>query len=98
MEKYDIAKSKKALKAAAEITGTKADLPINVILNNMEIYNNLILEYITGDTKKAYLMYQMSSTIFNQLAAFGLVPPKAKAIKKGDDDAINEIIKAVNER
>lgn len=98
MDKFNIATSKRDLKAAAKITETKADLSIQVILNNMAIYNGLIDDYREGDTKKAYLMYQMSSTIFNQLAAFGLVPPKVKESKKTEESIIADVIESVNKR
>lgn len=98
MEQFNITKSKKELKSAAENSDTKADLAIQIILNNMAIYNDLILGYDLGDTKKNYLIYQMSSTIFNELKEFGLVPPKVKAAGKSESSALEDIINSVNKR
>lgn len=98
MDKFNIAESKKVLKEAAKNSGTNSKLPIQVILNNMDIYNGLIDDYRDGDSKKVYLIYQMSSTIFNQLSTFGLVPPKVKETKKSDESIMAELITEVNRR
>lgn len=98
MDKFDIIKAKKELKSAAEKSGTSAALSIQVVLNNMEMYNKLVDELRLGDSKKIYLIYQMSATIFTQLEKFGLVPPKIKDTKKKDEASIDAFINAINER
>lgn len=98
MDKFDLRKIEKELKSVAESSGTKASSTIQLILSNMELYNDLIDAYRRGETVKSYFMYQLNATIFKQLEKFGLVPPKVKEIKKTEESALADIIKAVNKR
>lgn len=98
MEKFNIAEKQAELYAVADKTGTQAAASIQLIVSNMILYNDLIDEYCKGNKVKSYFMYQLNSTIFKQLAAFGCVPPKVKETKKSDESALADIIKAVNKR
>jgi hypothetical protein len=98
VEKFDLKKNEKELKQVAKDTNTKADSSIFVILNNMQMYNDIVDEYRRGEKTKIYLMYQLNASIFKQLALFGLVPAKVKATAKNDDSALADIIKEVNKR
>ena len=40
-----------------------------LILNNVDLYNDLIKEYKTGSTKDRYLMYQLNNQIIKQIEA-----------------------------
>lgn len=98
VEKFDIKKNEKELKQIAKDTDTKADATIFVILNNMQMYNDIVDEYRRGDKAKVYLMYQLNASIFKQLEKFGQVPAKVKASDKSDESALADIIKSVNTR
>ena len=98
MEKFDIKKAAKQLKKTAELAEINADATIFLIQNNMMLYNDLIDAYLLGDTAKVYLMYQLSGSIFKQLAAFQQVPTKQKEVKKTEDSVILEVINKVNKR
>jgi len=63
MEKFDLKKNEKELKQIAKDTKTKADATIFVILNNMQMYNDIVDEYRNGDKAKVYLMYQLNASI-----------------------------------
>lgn len=98
LEQFDIPKVEVELNQVAEETGTHASSTIQLILSNMWLYNDLIEDYMNGEKVKAYFMYQLNSTIFKQLAAFGCVPPKVKDSKKKEESALEAIIKSVNSR
>lgn len=98
VEKFDLKKNEKELKQIAKDTNTKADNTIFVILNNMQMYNDIVDEYRRGEKTKIYLMYQLNASIFKQLALFGQVPAKVKASDKSDGSALADIIKDVNTR
>jgi len=98
VEKFDLKKNEKELKQIAKDTNTKADNAIFVILNNMQMYNDIVDEYRRGNDKKVYLMYQLNASIFKQLALFGQVPAKVKESKKSDESVLADMIKEVNKR
>lgn len=98
VDKFDIKKNEKELKQIAKDTGTKADATIFIILNNMQLYNDIVDEYTQGDKSKVYLMYQLNASIFKQLALFGQIPIKIKPSDKSDESALADIIKSVNTR
>ena len=98
MEKFNITKMEKELKAKAKETDTNADGAIFLIINNMRLYNDLIDDYLAGEKVKSYFMYQLNASIFKQLAAFGLVPAKIKATKKSDESKLLDVITKVNKR
>jgi len=98
MEKFNITKMEKELKAKAKETDTNADGAIFLVINNMRVYNDLIDDYIAGEKIKSYFMYQLNATIFKQLDTFGLVPAKQKATKKTDESKLLDVISKVNKR
>lgn len=98
MEKFDTKKHEKLLKKVAKDTDTNADATIFLILNNMLLYNDLITEYESGKTSKSYLLYQLSGSIFKQLAAFQQVPAKKEKNSSTDESKIFDVINKVNKR
>ena len=62
----------------------------------MYLYNNLVDEYEAGNTNRSYLMFQLSGSIFKQLAIFGQVPAKQKDNSNNDESKLLNIIKKVS--
>lgn len=65
-----------------KILGIKTKAPIQLIVNSMLLYNEIIHLYKNGDTKKVYLIYQLNGQIFKQLKEFRILP--SSIIKHGE--------------
>jgi len=97
MEKFDIAKIKKQLTKINRENGKDVNAGIQLVINNCELYNKMIDTVEAGNTKAVYLLYQMSSTIFNELASWNIFPDK-KAMKQDADDLFTQMKNKVEKR
>lgn len=95
MKKFETDKILKQLKKINKDAGKDIETGIQLIINNLEIYNTLLDKFERGDFKQVYLLYQMSSTIFKQLASFNIFPDK-KESENSNNDSLSELIKKVN--
>lgn len=98
MEKFDTKKHKKILEKVAKDSNIQADSTIFLIINNMLLYNDLVDDYLSGNTSKQYLLYQLSGSIFKQLSAFQQVPTKQKDNGTTEESKILNVINKVNKR
>lgn len=97
MEQFDIKKIGKQLKKINADNGKDVNAGVQLVMNNMELYNTLLGKMETGQVKTMYLLYQVSSTIFNQLREFNIFPDK-KAMKQDADDFFNQVKSKVEKR
>ncbi len=93
MKKFDTAKITRQLKKINVESGKDVETGIQVLTNNLEIYNILLEKFENGDMKQIYLLYQMSATITKQLSMFNIFPDK----KSNDDkeDSFKELVSKV---
>jgi len=98
MEKFDVNKHTKLLKKVAKDSNIVADSTILLITNSMCLYNNLVDEYEAGNSNRSYLMFQLSGSIFKQLAIFGQVPAKVKDNSNTEESKLLNIISKVTKK
>lgn len=93
MEKFDITAMEKQLKKVNRDNNLPSNSgALNIITNSMMMYNDLITLINSGDNNKMYLLYQLSATIFKQLAEFQLVPVKKKEVETKNKSVLENII------
>jgi hypothetical protein len=74
IKKFSVSKIEKELMDINKDYNMKSTVAVQVVVNNLLIYNTLLEKYLNGDEKNIYLLYQMSSTIFKQLKEYNLLP------------------------
>lgn len=93
MKKFNISKITKDLEAISANSGASADAAIQLLTNNLEIYNILLKEFEAGDKKQIYLLYQMSATISKNLQLYNIYPDKTDTDK---EDSFTTMKKAIS--
>lgn len=89
---FDTAKVSKELKKICKSSNIPTTA-IELILNNMNMYNTILELFEQGDTKKVYLLYQMNGQIFNQLKEFKLTPNKKDNGSAEESSNLDDILK-----
>lgn len=97
IQKFDTKKYKKQLRKVNKENNKPIDAGIILIINNMEVYNQLVENIDPTNSKAAYLIYQLSATIFNQLRDFQIFPDKKKD-KDVDNDQFTNLINKLNQK
>lgn len=92
MDKFDIKKITAQLKKVNKNENKDIYAGIQIILNNMEIYNTLIDNFDHTKSKELYIIYQLSVTLFKQLEKFGVFP-YAKTLKESEKEDSFTIMK-----
>jgi len=95
IELFNISKTEKQLKKVAQESQTNSDLLIQLIINNIILYNNLVELYNGGEEKHGYKIYQLSILINKNLSQFKQIPNKEVDT---EDDILTNIINKVNNR
>ena len=85
VSKFDSAKIQRQLRKINKENNQPVDTGIQIIINNIIIYNNLVDKINYSEIKTLYLIFQMSSTIFNELKNFNIYPQKKTAKEKNDE-------------
>ncbi len=98
IEKFNIKKLTRQLKKINKENNKPCDAGIQLITNNMMVYNELVDNINYKETKTLYLIYQMSATVFNQLKEFQIFPDKKKADNDDQDDKLTLIKKKFETR
>jgi len=76
----------KAIKAdLIELQASKAQSEI--ILNNVQQYNQLVVKYLKGEDTNNYLLYQLNIAINNQLQLLKKAQERARAIELKEAEA-----------
>ena len=88
MKHFNIKTLTTQLRKINKESGKDVDAGIQLILNNLEIYNFLLAKFELGDLKQVYLLYQMSMSIFKQLASYNIYPDKKSSDVEVEDDFI----------
>lgn len=83
MKKFTQAKIKKELMAIGV-----DELTIQLVTNNISLYNDLIDEYKNDSKHQSYLMYQLNVQIFKMLNEI----KKQKSLSKDDQDEFTSFI------
>lgn len=95
IKKFDVKKITTQLKKINKDNNKPVEAGIQLLINNMLVYNHLVEDVDFKATKTLYLIYQMSSTIMNQLDKFNIFPDK-KALKElANEDSFTEMKKKV---
>ena len=94
MKKINISKITKQLEAINSQSNKECEAGLQVLINNLEIYNTLLKMFESGDFKQVYLLYQMSATIFKQLEKFNVFPDKF--IAEAEVDNFQKMLNRVN--
>lgn len=95
MKKFNISKISKELEKINKESGKDIDTGIQLLTNNLEIYNILLKAFESGDNKQIYLLYQMSATISKMLGLYNIYPDKDNG--DGKEDVFTQMKKKVNE-
>ena len=103
MKKFVISRIEKELMEINELNGIKTKSAIQLVINNMYIYNKLLEEFQDGDTKKVYILYQLNGQIFKQLKEFKVLPSAIKEMndrpeEEGVDDFIQNLKNKIEKR
>ncbi|MBV5313249.1 MAG: hypothetical protein JZU47_08135 [Prolixibacteraceae bacterium] len=93
MKKINISKTKIQLTKIVE-ENNLSNFPINLIQNNIEIYNNLIENIDISNTKNVYIVTNLSTTIFNQLKHYNIFPEK-KHTKNDESDSFIQLVNKI---
>lgn len=95
IKKFDVKKITAQLKKINKDNNKPVEAGIQIVINNMLVYNHLVEDIDFKQTKTLYLIYQMSSTITNMLDKFNIFPDK-KALKELEkEDSFTELKKTV---
>jgi len=97
IEKYNVPKTIKELKAIAKESNTKCNATIFLIANELRLYNSLVDMYNGGNDAKGYTIYQISTAIFKHLQAFNLCPIRLKEEPKEETTYLSEVMAKVNQ-
>ena len=99
LKEFDVIKIEKQLKKTTKDNGIDNLSAVQIVVNLMMLYNDLITGYNAGDLKKVYILYQISGQIFNQLKVFGIYPDSKLAEKSEKEEYIfNAVKKNVEKR
>jgi hypothetical protein len=86
MKKFNIKKHQKELTDINEVCKIKSTAAVQLVINNMMIYNQCLDDFNGGEQNKLYILYQMSSTIFKQLKEYKLLPTSIEEDTDKDED------------
>jgi len=105
VEKFDQNKIQRQLRKINKINNQPVDAGIQIIINNIIVYNNLVERIDYKEIKTMYLIFQMSSTIFNELKSFNIYPKRKtakeineenKAIEKEEEERNDPFLQMLN--
>ena len=85
VNKFDIIKAEKELKKVCK-TFNISIIAIQLILNNMKIYNSYVEDYINGGGTSIQVLFQISGLIMKHLKEFHLTPPRQKKEEEDEDE------------
>ena len=95
MEKFNLKKITTQLNKVNKDNGKDINAGIQLIINNMEIYNSLLADYALGNSKQDYILYQMSYTIFKQLNSYNIFPNKEDNTSTSKEDSFTLMKKKI---
>lgn len=98
IKKFPVTKIEKELLDINKKSNIKSNAAVQVVINNLKIYNQLLDEYMGGKSTNIYLLYQMSSTIFKQLKEYKILPSDVQNGDGENDYEFNKFIKNVNSK
>jgi hypothetical protein len=88
VKKFNIKKIEEELKEINTANDIQTTAVIQLVINNMNLYNEMLDVYKGGDTNKVFLLYQLNGQIFKQLKEFNIMPSSKK---KGDNTNSSDI-------
>lgn len=94
---FDTAKAEKELKKICK----EHNIPvtaISIILNNMNIYNLFVEDYLSGGSTSVHVLFQISGSIFKELIEFKLTPKKVEKKIEEEDSKLDYIKKKIEKR
>lgn len=99
MKKFDLKKIEKELRDINKENDIKTTAGIQLILNNIMLYNDLVDLYESGEMGKVYILYQLTGSIFKQLDKYNIYPDSTKEkITKSTDYVFDKIKNKVEKR
>jgi len=91
LKKFQVLKIEKELLAINADKGINCQGAVQLIVNNLRLYNEVIDQYRDGDASKLYLIYQINGQIFKQLKEFNILPSsKLMTANKEDQDGFDD--------
>jgi hypothetical protein len=75
---FNVKKVENELQSINDNNQIETKAAIQLITNNLELYNSLVRDFKNGDSKKVYILYQLNGQIFKQLKEFGILPSDKK--------------------
>jgi hypothetical protein len=93
MNQFDIPETRKQLKKINKANGITLHTAIDLIVNNMQLYNDVLEKVCGGEEKYIWMLYPLNSTIFKQLKEFGIMPSSKKINDVQEETGLNSILK-----
>ena len=94
MKKINISKITKQLEAINSQSNKECNAGIQLIVNNIEIYNTFVYDFDITNSKNVYMICNLSQTIYNQLKYFNVFPDKKT--KEIEIDNFQKMLERVN--
>lgn len=91
MKKFNIKTIEKELLEINQENKIKSKAAVQLVVNSLLIYNQLLDDYNNGKQNNLYLLYQMSSTVFKMLKEYKIIPSTVEDNKE-ETDSFNEFV------